>query len=163
MCRIINPLAGFTRQELSAQVSQFCAQYELADKEEYFQKGALVAQSPDDFENIPELTEDDKHWIRREKTRKKPCSAKMIPKKDHANIGWLDPWSLPKDLYYTIAVCSLGAAIQGWDNTGANGANLSFPEEFGIANNEWLVGFVNSAYVKSEPTHLLLLEYWIAG
>lgn len=30
----------------------------------------------------------------------------------------------------------------------ANGqANLSFPAEFGIAENTWLVGMINSAYV----------------
>jgi hypothetical protein len=34
---------------------------------------------------------------------------------------------------------------RGWDNTGANGANLSFPQEFGIDGNPWLVGFVNAA------------------
>lgn len=28
---------------------------------------------------------------------------------------------------------------------GANAANLSFPQEFGIENNEWLIGFVNAA------------------
>ena len=38
---------------------------------------------------------------------------------------------------------------RGWDNTGANGANLSFPEEFGIEDNSWLVGFINSALVNS--------------
>lgn len=53
---------------------------------------------------------------------------------------------------------SIAAAIQGWDQTGSNGANLSFPQEFGIAdtgpfcnthaqecaNRSWLIGFVNS-------------------
>ena len=33
---------------------------------------------------------------------------------------------------------------RGWDNTGANGANLSFPQEFGIADNTWLIGVINS-------------------
>ena len=55
-----------------------------------------------------------------------------------------DKWHLPKDLYYSIALCSLGSAVQGWDNTGANGANLSFPQEFGIADNTWLIGVINS-------------------
>lgn len=57
-------------------------------------------------------------------------------------------------LYFTIALCSIGAAVQGWDQTGSNGANLSFPLEFGIggagAHDEWLVGLVNSApYIAS--------------
>jgi hypothetical protein len=38
--------------------------------------------------------------------------------------------------------------VQGWDQTGSNGANLSFPAEFGIASgsesDEWLVGMVNA-------------------
>ena len=39
------------------------------EKLELFQKGALVAQNPNDFENISELTEADKEVIRRETTR----------------------------------------------------------------------------------------------
>lgn len=55
----------------------------------------------------------------------------------------------------TVVLASVGAAVQGWDQTGSNGANLSFPIEFGIPDspdvpgysvrNEWLVGLVNSA------------------
>lgn len=52
--------------------------------------------------------------------------------------------------------CSIGAAVQGWDQTGSNGANLSFPKEFGIGKGDvvgdpnrdrdnWLVGLVNAA------------------
>lgn len=45
----------------------------------------------------------------------------------------------------TIALCSLGSAIQGWDSTGANSANLSFPKEFGIEQNSYLIGCINAA------------------
>lgn len=59
-------------------------------------------------------------------------------------------------LYLTIITCSMGAAVQGWDQTGSNGANLSFPKEFGIGQGDvngdpnqdrdnWLVGLVNAA------------------
>jgi MFS family permease len=44
--------------------------------------------------------------------------------------------------------------IRGWDQTGSNGANLSFPQVFGIApvpgdavasqRNEWIVGIINA-------------------
>ncbi|KJX99027.1 hypothetical protein TI39_contig378g00014 [Zymoseptoria brevis] len=50
-----------------------------------------------------------------------------------------------------------GSAIQGWDNTGANGANLSFPEEFGIAHKSWLIGTINAA-----PTIFGLASAWAA-
>ena len=46
--------------------------------------------------------------------------------------------------------------FRGWDETGSNGANLSFPTEFNIdpetpgpeaSRNQWIVGVINSAYV----------------
>jgi len=68
-------------------------------------------------------------------------------------------WKHPKTLYFTIILNSIAAAIQGWDQEGSNGANLAFPEDFGISNastlkdgspnphyakNQWLVGFINA-------------------
>ena len=69
----------------------------------------------------------------------------------------IDRWSQPRDLYLTIVICSLAAAVQyasssqrnffpcqrylqqhpffldrGWDQTGSNGANLIFPQVLGI-------------------------------
>lgn len=73
-------------------------------------------------------------------------------------------WRHPLKLYVTIVVCSIGAAVQGWDQTGSNGANLSFPVAFGIPDSEeidgqpnpdaeknlWLVGVINAApYIAS--------------
>ncbi|KAG4435587.1 hypothetical protein IFR05_008933 [Cadophora sp. M221] len=134
--KIINPLAGIPKQELFANVATFCEAYGLSEKLSVFQKGALVAQSPDDFDNIDELDAEDKRHLRREITHK---------------------FHLPKDLYFTIALCSLGSAVQGWDNTGANGANLSFPKEFGIEHNTWLVGAINAA-----PSISGLFAAWLA-
>lgn len=57
-------------------------------------KGALVAQSPADFESIEELDENDRRVLREEVTHR-----------------WKHPWAL----YYTIIVNSIAAAIQGWD------------------------------------------------
>lgn len=102
-------------------------------------KGALAAQSPRDYDRIPELDEEDRLALRNEVEHR---------------------WRHPKSLYFTIILNSIAAAIQGWDQTGSNGANLSFPVEFGIPDssplcgpdpnagqcyrNTWLVGFVNS-------------------
>lgn len=107
-----------------SRVAIFCETYGLSDKLHIFEKGALVAQSPDNFDDMEELDSEDKRTLRREITHK---------------------FHLPKALYYTVAICSLGSAVQGWDNTGANGATLSFPVEFGIENNEWLIGCINAA------------------
>jgi len=81
---------------------------------------------------MPELDDDDKAVLRLEVTKK-----------------WSHPWKL----YITVAVCSIGAAVQGWDQTGTNGANLSFPDAFGLNSPEgspgyerdfWIIGLVNS-------------------
>jgi hypothetical protein len=109
----------------------------LTDIVDLLKKGALVAQNPDKLESIEELDQQDIQVLREEKTRR---------------------WHHPKTLYIAIALNSVGAAIQGWDQTGSNGANLSFPQAFGIADtgsqctvagtcerNSWLIGAINAA------------------
>lgn len=73
-------------------------------------KGALIAQEPDMYEDItgPEKLTDDEITALRDEV--------------------LHKWRHPKALYITIITCSIGAAVQGWDQTGSNGANLSFPD-----------------------------------
>lgn len=135
-CRILNPLNGLTKGELRSQVTEFCQNHGFEQKEEVFYRGALAAQHRDTYEDVEELTPEDKILLRREVTHK---------------------WHLPRQLYFTIGLCSLGSAIQGWDNTGANGANLSFPLEFGIEDNQWLIGVINS--VSSPNFHVLESRY----
>lgn len=55
-------------------------------------------------------------------------------------------WHGSKQLWYSIGLCAVGAATQGWDQTGSNGANLSFPQEFGLEGprGEWIVGIINA-------------------
>ncbi|RSH93856.1 hypothetical protein EHS25_006505 [Saitozyma podzolica] len=122
--KIQNPLKGIEREKLYSMADTFCTQHDFDDKRDLFRRAAVIAQNPDDYKTLPELTDDDRYWMEREHTHK---------------------WDQTSQLYYLVIVCSIGSAIQGWDNTGANGANLSFPEEFGIADNTWLVGLINSA------------------
>jgi hypothetical protein len=68
--KIGNPLAGFTRDQLMADVENFANQKGLMDSLDDLKKGALVAQNPTNFENIPELTEADKGYLRLETTNK---------------------------------------------------------------------------------------------
>lgn len=104
-------------------MATFCQEHGFQDREALFFSGALAAQNPRDLDNVDELTTEEKVILGREVTHR---------------------WHLPKQLYYTIALCSLGSAVQGWDNTGANGANLSFPAEFAIEDNSWLLGLINA-------------------
>ena len=105
----------------------------LTAETELLKKGALVAQNPTAYETM-DLAEDEKEALRIEVTKK---------------------WAHPLKLYMTVAVCSIGAAVQGWDQTGTNGANLSFPVVYGLSDPEtgspfsdrdyWIIGLVNAA------------------
>ncbi|KAK7456375.1 hypothetical protein VKT23_010623 [Stygiomarasmius scandens] len=136
--KIQNPLHGIPKAKLLSQVEEFTREKGMDDLLPLFQKGALLAQKPKEFESMPELDEEDKAIIRREVTHR---------------------WDQPRDLYFTVILCSIAAAVQGWDQTGSNGANLSFPKEFGIddsvgapnaATNQWIVGVINAGpYIAS--------------
>ena len=129
--RIQNPLAGISKGTLLHNVEEFCRDVGMVDHTALIQRGALVAQDPSKFEQIPELEESEREALRNEVIHK---------------------WRQPRSLYFTVILCSIGAAVQGWDQTGSNGANLSWPVAFGVpdsgegsnAYNGWIVGVVNS-------------------
>ncbi|KAI9147606.1 putative polyol transporter 2 [Paramyrothecium foliicola] len=112
--KIKNPLEGIPREQLMADVSNFVERHNLQDYHDLFRKGALVAQDPPNAVNIDgaeRLTEEELNVLEREVTHK---------------------WDMPKKLFLTIATCSIGAAVQGWDQTGSNGANLWMPAYYGL-------------------------------
>lgn len=129
--KIKNPLAGIPRHELLAQVEEFAAEKGLTEHIDILKKGALVAQDPDNVEEIHgeyKLDNDEMTVLQREISHK---------------------WRVPRMLYMTIITCSIGAAVQGWDQTGSNGANLSFPAALGLDESTeygtYIVGLVNAA------------------
>lgn len=97
-----NILARLSKEELIADVDQFVSAHGLDAHSEVFRKGALVAQQPDNWNQIAELDEEDKLAIQEEHLHK---------------------WRQPRALYFTVLVCAIGAACQGWDQTGSNGAS----------------------------------------
>ena len=100
----------------------------MAEHAELFGRAALVARDPTKFEAV-ELDQVERDAL--------------IYERDHK-------WHGPFMLWYSIALCAVGAATQGWDQTGSNGANLSFPQEFGLVHDPprpidaWIVGIVNA-------------------
>ncbi|KAL8745458.1 MAG: hypothetical protein Q9190_002395 [Brigantiaea leucoxantha] len=150
--RIQNPLAGLSREELFRDVEQFASETGMTDKTDLIKKGALVAQNPPAFESVAELDEEEKDALRNEVLHK---------------------WRQPGALYFTVILCSIGAAVQGWDQTGSNGANLSWPLDFGVPDsgpdatdyNTWIVGIVNAGpYIGSAAIGCWCsdpLNYWI--
>ncbi|OAL45338.1 putative facilitated glucose transporter [Pyrenochaeta sp. DS3sAY3a] len=121
-----NPLKRCSKEQTVLDARAFAEKHGLSEHADLFGRAALVARDPERFEMITELED-----IERER---------LIYERDHK-------WHGPKMLWYSIGLCAVGAATQGWDQTGSNGANLSFHEEFNIegpGRNEWIVGLVNS-------------------
>ncbi|KAK0262691.1 hypothetical protein LTR35_017699 [Friedmanniomyces endolithicus] len=123
-----------------ADVERFAEENQMTDLLPELRKGAFVARDPANFASLEQLSEEEKEALSHEVTHK---------------------WSHTRTLYITIITCSIGAAVQGWDQTGSNGANLSFPKQFGIGSggtpgapnqdrDNWLVGLINAApYIAS--------------
>ncbi|KAH6663700.1 sugar transporter [Halenospora varia] len=126
--KIHNPLAGIPRETLIQNVEEFAAEYGMQEIVPLLRKGALVAQDPGNFEQLDELSSAELDALRNETLHK---------------------WRQPRALYMTVILCSIGAAVQGWDQTGSNGANLSFPQAFNIDRKSgidpWIVGLINAA------------------
>lgn len=78
--KLINPLHGLSKERIFSDVDQFCAETGMTEHTDVFRRGALVAQRPEEYEEITELSEDDLFWLRKSTASK---------------------WSHPKMLYFT--------------------------------------------------------------
>lgn len=72
-------------------VDEFANEYNLTDILPELKKGALVARDPAEFETVPDITETEVTVLRDEIMHK---------------------WRQPKALYFTVILCSIGAAVQ---------------------------------------------------
>lgn len=89
-----NPLLGYSHGELMADVDAFTEKYALTEHRDSFRKGALVAQAsntPDGFEKITELSEEEKAVLRKEITHR---------------------WDQPFMLYFLGLLCAGSAIVQ---------------------------------------------------
>ncbi|KAJ5986460.1 Major facilitator superfamily domain general substrate transporter [Penicillium sp. IBT 35674x] len=133
---IPNPFEGIPHDQLMSNVQEYAELHGLQDILPTLRKGALAGQDPIAARTSPLLNGQEHEILHVE-----------------ANHRWRQPWAL----YYTIILNSIAAAIQGWDQTGSNGANLTFDVVFGIPNNapacpdhatctrnQWIVGFINA-------------------
>ncbi|KAL4914368.1 hypothetical protein BDW62DRAFT_190433 [Aspergillus aurantiobrunneus] len=121
--KLHNPLTGLTREELFQDVERFAREKDLEHILSDLKKGAVIAQDPKIFETLPDLTEEDKELIRREKTHR---------------------WQQPFMMYFMTILCAGSAIVQGMDQTAVNGAQEYYFPEFGVTNS-WLQGFINGA------------------
>lgn len=122
-----NPLKRVSQEQAQFDAEAWAEANGMPEHKSLFGRAALIARDPERFERLGDALPADERDA-------------LIYERDHK-------WHGSKMLWYSISLCAIGAATQGWDQTGANGANLSFPQEFGIdkgAKNEWIVGLINS-------------------
>lgn len=128
--KIKNPLEGIGYEQLMHDVQVFCEEKGLQSEIDLFRKGALIAQDPQNYASIggTEALDDAEIKALRDEVEHK--------------------WRMPTKLFLTIATCSIGAAVQGWDQTGTNGANIFFPKVYGIGSDSTrdtlILGLVNA-------------------
>ncbi|KAG6329721.1 hypothetical protein ID866_9368 [Astraeus odoratus] len=126
--KLSNPLRGIPHERLMADVEVFARERGLTHILPELKKGALVAQDSDAYLHSDMFTEEDRTVLEDEVKHK---------------------WRQTGALYYMVVMSSLAAAVQGMDEAVINGAQLIYPEQFGIntstSHGTWLVGVVNSA------------------
>ncbi|KAI9694375.1 MAG: hypothetical protein M1820_008975 [Bogoriella megaspora] len=109
---------------------------------ETFVRGAQLAREsdPESYTQIVGLTKIERRALEKEDT----------------SGFWHHIRRLPKEFRIILATCCLAAITQGWDQQSINGANLSWPTEFGLDVNldfhknarpgdVWIFGIVNAA------------------
>ncbi|KAH8901242.1 sugar transporter-like protein [Thozetella sp. PMI_491] len=121
-----NPLKRVSPEQVVLDAQAFAESHQLAEHAALFGRAALVARDPTAFEMLGDIDEQERDALRYERDHK---------------------WHNTRTLWFSMGLCAIGAATQGWDQTGSNGANLTFHKEFGIegeGTNEWIVGIVNA-------------------
>jgi len=126
--KLRNPLAGFSEEQVLADVDAWCVEKGLQEHQEWFRKGALIArvgQRDDGFEYVQQLSEEEKDLLRHEIAHR---------------------WSQPSMLYFLVVLCAGSAIVQGMDQTAVNGAQEFYFDEFDIGEDQvWLRGLLNGA------------------
>jgi len=95
----VSVLAHLTEAEVFADVDEFCRQHGFEDQTSLFRRAARVAHNPHEIAMLPELSDEERRICIEETTHK---------------------WRHPLMMYVTIFICSIGAATQGWDQTGVS-------------------------------------------
>jgi MFS family permease len=146
--RIHGPFNDLRPHEMERKLRHFMSATSLDDYEHYFRKGMYLAQDPQAFDEQRQdrlfLTEEEKKFLEldKEPTIEEPG----------AGSRWkldLGKWNLPWALWRLVALCGLGAMVQGWDEAAVDGAQLSYLAPFGFSDGlitaDYRVGLINSA------------------
>lgn len=91
LCRIKNPLAHLSKGQVLGDAESFAREHQLDDIVGFIKKGALLARNPASAHVVPGITDEELAAVGNEASHK---------------------WRQPKSLYFTIILCSIGAAVQ---------------------------------------------------
>ncbi|KAK4891169.1 hypothetical protein LTR27_010243 [Elasticomyces elasticus] len=129
-----NPLLRLRPDEVDNLATRFVRRYHLENHEDVFLKAGKVLRDPEAWLSVPRLTPEEKYALGQETLS-----------------GF---WKQPKQLQVTIIALCVAAVVQGWNQTGLNGANLNWPMQLGLTNLEgcevkgddaWIFSIVNAA------------------
>ncbi|KAK4560641.1 hypothetical protein LTR86_005219 [Recurvomyces mirabilis] len=128
-----NPLLHLRPDQLDVLIKQFLAQHDLKMHQDVFMKAGKALRDPEAWSSVPGLTSIERHTLQHETA-----------------TGF---WQQPKQLQVTIITLCVAAVVQGWNQTGTNGANLNWPQQFGLnlpgcdpkGPDAWIFAIVNAA------------------
>jgi len=106
--KLAQPFSGWTHDEMTKKIDAFIEESELQDYADYIRKGAFLAQSKAAFNR------DRPDGLKLKKTEQDYLDLEYSPRP-------IDKFKQPWRLYALVGCCSLGAAVQGWDETAVNG------------------------------------------
>lgn len=81
-----------------------------------FYRGALVARDPERFEHISDLQADELEALKYERDHK---------------------WHGSKMLWYSISLCAIGAATQGWDQVNTHILEIISSNRWSLTAPDW--------------------------
>ena len=133
--RLVNPFRGMRREEMDKKIITFMKMTEIDERDlDLIRKGAFLAQDPQAFD-----------YPRDDGLRLTEKEGKAIEQEDpKTGNKWNQPWIM----YALVGCCSLGAAVQGWDETAVNGAQVFYQHAFGIegdGHDPGIRGLINAA------------------
>ncbi|KAI5358880.1 putative major facilitator, sugar transporter, major facilitator superfamily [Septoria linicola] len=185
--RIDQPFADLDVRQADAQADAFVEAYGLQKWRTVFVKAARILRDPEAWRSIDsiksrsvgELTafeaddlEREEVEIRDDKNGIAPWNVEFWSKrhnKSSSNMtGKSGFWHQPKELRTTIITLCVGAIVQGWNQTGSNGANLTWPLDLELDPGQfgcdprgraaWIFAIVNAAPWFSAAIFALLLS-----
>lgn len=120
---LINPFRGKSTKQMADVADEFIQISRIKNEwHDCIRKGAFLAQNYYAFANEREdglqLSREDQEALKQEDPK----------------IG--NKWDQPFILYALVVCCSLGAAVQGWDETAVNQAQIFYAADLGIPTGE---------------------------